>query len=362
MMTNKNKISPNLWISLNSIIVMAFCFIPGAIIPNQFLRDSLYYHAILSSSISGFSGPVNLIGAIYAFIGINAPGLILQLVSTAIFIVNAYLIYKIFELQFVRISQYFASAFSLVLIPFYASGYSKELLVALTNITILLLVYKIKRIEFLAFPLISILIGLMLRPYYFLTLIFFIFVFLIIKYVRNFLLRLICIIFLLSSLITFEFHTKFLQKVTGFDILNVRSNSQTILKLAARSQIEHVETNGNFLHNSFSVVQIIWSMIFPYNEISLTPYVLGVLGINLLVWVIVFRSLQLKVCQDNSRNLPIASFIIAFSMTGTFFEVDAGSFLRHFYPFMPLGAIILQSTRSRYGAMLLKNASTWWRV
>ncbi len=347
VLNKKSPLSTKLWIGINSILAISLSFISGVVIPEQFLRDSVYYDELLSSSISGFSGPVTLIGKIYSFIGVNAPGITLRLVSTIIFILNAYLIFNYFELKIIRKSQYFLVALSFVLIPFYGSGYSKELLVAITNIVMVTLAYRFKKAELAIFPIISIFIGLTLRPYYFLTLIYFIFVYFTLKNIRNTLGRLFSILVSLSGLITFEFHTNFIFRSTGFEILNVRSNSQSILKIAARSQIEAVDTNGNFLHNFFAVIQVIRSMILPYNDFFLSPYQLAALGINAAVWMIVVRCLQLLVNQENSRNLPVASFILAFVMTATFFEVDAGSFLRHFYPFMPLGAIILQSRRDK---------------
>lgn len=344
MLKNDSLRFSQLWVAINSLLAVVLSFVSVSIVPEQFLRDSSYFDQILSSSISGFSGPVSLIGGIYSFIGVHTPGVTLRLVSTAIFITNVHLFFRYFELQVNKRSQYFLISLCFLLIPFYGSGYSKELLVAIANILLMCLLYRVKQIQFLYFPLISILIAMTLRPYYLMTLLFFFFVYFILTYVPSVVVRITCIVFVLSGIITAEYHTKLILTYTGFNILTVRTNSQSVLKIAARSQIEQVEPTGNFLSNLIAILQVIKSMIFPYDSVSLSPYLLAAFGMNVVVWGIVIMSLRMAVSRNNSTMLTIASFILAFVMTATFFEVDAGSFIRHFYPFLPLGVLILQST------------------
>lgn len=361
LMVKYKELKPSqFWVGLNSFLAIVLSVVSGSIVPEQFLRDSSYFDQILSSSVSGFSGPVSLIGSIYSFIGIHTPGVTLRLVSAGIFIVNVHIIFKYFDLKLERKTQYFTTSLCFLLIPFYGSGYSKELLVAIANISILGLLYRFESIRFLYFPLVSILIALTLRPYYLLTLLFFAIMFLTLNHIRTVAGRITFIVLILSTVITAEYHTRLILEISGFNILNVRATSQSVLEIAARSQIEQVELTGSFLHNLLAVLQVIRSMIFPYSELDSSLYLVAAFGINLVVWGIVVKSLSVVASRDGATTKALASFILAFVMTATFFEVDAGSFVRHFFPYLPLGVIILQSV-SKKRERILPFQATWDR-
>ena len=347
MLKNNDLKLSQIWVGINSFLALAFTIISDFIVPEQFLRDSNYFDQILSSSISGFSGPVSLIGSIYSFIGVRTPGITLRLISAAIFIMNVRLMFRYFDLELEKKSQYFITTLCFLLIPFYGSGYSKELLVATANILILGFLYRFKSILFLYFPLVSILIAITLRPYYLMTILFFFTVYFILIYIKTVIGRISCIVLILSAIVTTEYHTKLILKFSGVDILNIRTNSQSALKIAARSQIEQVEPTGNFLHNLLALVQLIRSMILPYSGVTPSSYIVVAFGINLAIWGIVFKSLRVQRIHNSTTMLATASFIVAFTMTATFFEVDAGSFVRHFFPYLPLGVIILQASSKK---------------
>lgn len=347
MLKNHNLKLSQIWVGINSLLALVLTIISDFIVPEQFLRDSNYFDQVLSSSISGFSGPVSLIGSIYSFIGVRTPGITLRLISATIFIINVRLMFRCFDLQLEKKSQYFITTLCFLLIPFYGSGYSKELLVAIANILILSSLYRFKNILFLYFPMVSILIAITLRPYYLMTLLFFFTVYFIIIFIKTFIGRILCVVLILCAIVTVEYRTKLILKFTSIDILNIRTNSQSALRIMARSQIEQVEPTGNFLHNLFALVRLIWSMILPYSGVAILPYIVVALGINLAVWVIVLKSLSVARIHNKSTVLATASFIVAFTMTATFFEVDAGSFVRHFFPYLPLGVIILESTSKK---------------
>lgn len=96
MLKNESLRFSQLWVAINSLLAVVLSFVSVSIVPEQFLRDSSYFDQILSSSVSGFSGPVSLIGEIYSFIGVHTPGVTLRLVSTAIFIINVQLFFRYF--------------------------------------------------------------------------------------------------------------------------------------------------------------------------------------------------------------------------------------------------------------------------
>jgi hypothetical protein len=348
VVSKSNNFFSRNWFRINASFALLLSLLANFFVPEQFLRDSTYYDQLISSSVTGYTGPVNLIEKIYAFIGVNASGLFLRIFSTIIFIINIYLISRFMQLKFSKIPQYVIFSFSFLLIPFYGSGYSKELIVAIANIIIILILNIYKYFEHLYIPILSTFIGLTLRPYYFLTLLFFIIIYQIFKYFRSSLTRILILHLLFSTLITLEYKFKIVLTSTGYDLLNIRLNAQSVLGIAARSNIEHSAYNGNFFHNVTVFTQITKSMIFPYDEFTLSPYIILASGINTMVWVILLKCLTVQFSKTKNMIYHIAIFLLSFTLTAEIFEVDAGSFVRHFFPYLAFGAIIMGLDRNKY--------------
>jgi hypothetical protein len=356
VLSNSNNIFSRNWLRINVTFALMLSLLADFFVPEQFLRDSKYYDQLISSSVTGYTGPINLIENTYSFIGVNTSGLFLRIFSTIIFIFNIYLISRFMQLKFSKIPQYMIVSASFLLIPFYGSGYSKELIVVIANIIIILILNKYKYFEYLYIPILSTSIGLTLRPYYLLTLLFFIIIYQIFKYFRSLLTRILILHLLFSTLITLEYKFKIVLTSTGYDLLNIRLNAQSVLGIAARSNIEHSAYNGNFFHNMTSFTQITESMIFPYNEFTLSPYIIFASGINTMVWVILLKCLTVQFSKTKNMTYHIAIFLLSFTLTAEIFEVDAGSFVRHFFPYLAFGAIIIGLDRNRH--LLLKNSNT----
>lgn len=356
VVSNSNNIFSRNWIRINVTFALVLSLLADFFVPEQFLRDSKYYDQLISSSVTGFTGPINLIENIYSFIGVNASGLFLRILSTIIFIFNIYLISRFMELKFSKIPQYVIFSLSFLLIPFYGSGYSKELIVAITNVLIILILNKYKYFQYLYIPFLSTLIGVLLRPYYFLTLFFFIIIYQIFKHFRSLLTRILILHLLFSTLMTLEYKSKMVLSSTGYDLLNIRLNAQSVLGIAARSNIEHSAYDGNFFHNVTVFTQITKSMIFPYEEFTLSPYIILASGVNAMVWVIILKCLTVQFSKTKNMIYHIAIFLLSFTLTAQIFEVDAGSFVRHFFPYLAFGAIILGLDRNKY--FVLKNSKT----
>jgi len=155
---------------------------------------------------------------------------------------------------------------------------------------------------------------------------------------------------------TLEYKSKMILTSTGYDLLNIRLNAQSVLGIAARSNIEHRAYNGNFFHNVTVFTQITKSMIFPYDKFTLSPYIILASGINTIVWVILLKCLTVQFSKNKSMIYHIAIFLLSFTLTAEIFELDAGSFVRHFFPYLAFGAIIIGLDRNRH--LLLKNSNT----
>lgn len=348
MVSKSNNFFSRNWLRINASFALLLSLLADFFVPEQFLRDSTYYDQLISSSVTGYTGPINLIEKTYAFFGVNASGLFLRILSTIIFIFNIYLISRFMQLKFSKISQYVIFSSSFLLIPFYGSGYSKELIVVIANIIIILILNIYKYFEYLYIPILSTSIGLTLRPYYLLTLLFFIIIYQIFKYFRSSLTRILILHLLFSTLITFEYKFKIVFTSTGYDLLNIRLNAQSVLGIAARSNIEHSAYNGNFFHNMTVFTQITKSMIFPYNEFTLSPYIILASGINTMVWVILLKCLTAQFSKTKNMIYHTAMFLLSFTLTAEIFEVDAGSFVRHFFPYLAFGAIIMGLDRNKH--------------
>ena len=356
MVSKSNNFFSRNWLRINATFALLLSLFANFFVPEQFLRDSKYYDQLISSSVTGYTGPINLIENIYSFIGVNASGLFLRILSTIIFIFNVYLISRFMQLKFSTIPQYVIFSFSFLLIPFYGSGYSKELIVAIANIIILLILNKYKYFQYLYIPFLSTLIGLTLRPYYLLTLLFFVIIYQIFKYVKFSFNRVLILHLLFSTLMTLEYNFKLVLTSTGYDLLNIRLNAQSVLGIAARSNIEHSAYNGNFLHNVTVFTQITKSMIFPYDEFTSSPYIILAFGINTMVWIILLKCLTVQFSKTKNMIYHIAIFLLSFTLTAEIFEVDAGSFVRHFFPYLAFGSIIIGLDRNKN--LLHKNSNT----
>jgi hypothetical protein len=75
-----------------------------------------------------------------------------------------------------------------------------------------------------------------------------------------------------------------------------------------------------------------------------------------MVWVILLKCLTVQFSKTKNMIYHIAIFLLSFTLTAQIFEVDAGSFVRHFFPYLAFGAIILGLDRNKY--FLLKNSKT----
>jgi hypothetical protein len=97
-------------------------------------------------------------------------------------------------------------------------------------------------------------------------------------------------------------------------------------------------------------------MIFPYDEFTLSPYIIFASGINAMVWVILLKCLTVQFSKTKNMTYHIAIFLLSFTLTAEIFELDAGSFVRHFFPYLAFGAIIIGLDRNRH--LPLKNSNT----
>ena len=69
---------------------------------------------------------------------------------------------------------------------------------------------------------------------------------------------------------------------------------------------------------------------------------------DLFIIVILLKCLTVQFSKTKNMIYHIAIFLLSFTLTAEIFEVDAGSFVRHFFPYLAFGSIIIGLDRNKH--------------
>lgn len=302
-------------------------------LPEQYFRDSNYLLERSQSAVTGNSDSFEKVVKFYSFLRISEYSIILSAFQWMIFAALLFGCLKFCQKKDKII--YFVSIFYFLLIPFYGSMLTKEILVALFLILTHFFARKLEipsRFEWLVYIPFLLAIGISIRNYYFLILACYIvlhFSFSALKLWRFFFILLI-----IPTLSTFEYATQKISNNFGSNIFQIRMEVVDSLPIKPRTTIMQSAYSENFFENFVNYVKVLLQMFFPisiaqgslYNFITFVP-------------IIVITLLICRVFILISGPIPVTpeiSLFLAYLIVATIFEPDLGSFLRHSFPYLPI--------------------------
>jgi hypothetical protein len=312
-------------------------------LPERFLRDSSLVNERVFGSVSGYTDTFSIVAELYDFLAIFLNSNFLAFFQWSICIVPLLLISKIAIQPYSDFKTRIIAGVYILLIPFYVSSYSKEIIVILGVNFVLLFFWKFKnekyRVIIFAFTLI---ILSALRPYYILTL-FLTLVFVGILWRINWKWLPVALVISATTIFTFESITKLIDSISKVNILNLRFEVQNRTPVQVNSSIYAEIYGSSFLKNLFINIKVLKSIIFPFefNEISL--YIIGATAIT---WILIYALLTQTWTYrwEFLSTRLLRSFLFCYLLVALIFEPDVGSFNRHSFAWLPL-VILLASTR-----------------
>jgi hypothetical protein len=306
-------------------------------LPEQFLRDSAYFELRIDSKVSGYTDSFQTIANLYSTLGINRTTTELKIIEWGIFFVALLLSRSNAKVGKNSKQLLLLSTFYLMLLPFYGSLFTKEILIVLL-LTIYLILkkmlknkYNLVLIIFFQFT-----IFVLLRQYYAITLGFTVFYFLIGKYKNRFIgIYPVIIIGIFSTL---NSQTGVITALTGVNVFQIRNITNESLEIIARSKIEQNPPSGNLIYNLINTLHVTQQILFPYKLLGTDLYEFFTFLTVLIVNFILLRNYFLQIEKSPT---PEASFLFAFFSTAIIFEPDLGSYVRHGFVFALISMTLL---------------------
>lgn len=298
-------------------------------LPEQFLRDSRYFEMRINSKITGYEDSFQSVITLYSIMGIQRASLGLKIAEWGIFFVALLISRKISNIRKNSKAILFFSIFYLLLLPFYGSLFTKEILIVLllTFYLILTIVIKDKHklLILLGFEILTVLF---LRKYYVITIAFTIFYFLIGRFRNRF--SILYPIILISIFSTLNNRTGVLTSISGVDVFQIRNITNEGLKIVARSRIEQNPPSGNFISNFLGIMHVVQQILVPYQLLNANAYSLFTF---LTVLIVNFILMWSYLTNFRKHPDPESCFLYAFFSTALIFEPDLGSYVRHGFIF-----------------------------
>jgi hypothetical protein len=311
-------------------------------LPEQYFRDSNYINERINSSVSGHLDSFAVMTKFYSTMHLMNDSNILIIFQWMIFSLVLFFALKLCWTRNVAVN--FISIYYLLLIPFYGSMMTKEILVSLLILLTLILrnIYQrstfVENIQYI--PLL-ILIALSIRNYYFLTLI----LFLSFRFMSHLLGEKILIIipFIVPIATTLIYALNFHYFVQARYIFEARMQVVDALRIRPRTTIAQGMYGENFFHNAVTYFDVMRQMFLPFSIASGSLY-----NVLTLVPILIISSIAFKLFRDSWSQKKLSQHAVLFFSyltIATIFEPDLGSFLRHTFPYLPI--LILAFSASR---------------
>ena len=311
-----------------SLLLTAFS---DKFLPEQFLRDSIYFEQRINSNITGYTDSFQVIVNLYTNLGITQASIGLRVFEWLLFFIALLQCRAKPKTSNTEILVFVLSSLYLALLPFYGSLFTKEFLVVIV-VNIYFLMKRLAGCKYDIFLLVSMQLVIIssIRKYYVITLIFMI-IFLV---MRNWLIRyrVFFPVILISFIATVDARTSILTRITGFEIFEIRNITNDGLRIVARSRIQQSNISTSPFENLETFGQVMVQVFFPIQLLSFSVYAFftffTVIAIN---YVLCSQYLIFK-----TKNLaPEACFLFAFFSTSLIFEPDLGSYVRHGFVYIP---------------------------
>lgn len=341
--------------SIFGIVFTFFCFLSFTLtifsesfVPEQFTRDSTFIENRMNSRITGFSDSFQTMVNIYRFFGIDNSTIYLRIIEWFIFFIAIYISIHSIPHEFRTLNILMTSIFYLILIPFYGSLFTKELLIS-SLICIFLILRRSSNVNIMfLYAILIATYALTIRSYYFLTLFFFcLYILLDSRFLTSklsFSFPILILAFGATVDSIFQLSSKFLD----FNLFNIRIETQTGFKVGVNSIIYQDPLSQNLIANIINFGKVAVQFLFPVSILESNVYTVVVFFIVLfMVWQLV-----LQYAKRSDIKSYDAIFLWSYFSVSLIFEPDLGSFIRHSFPFIP---IILMSISDRLACEKMKS-------
>lgn len=303
------------------------------ILPEQYFRDSNYLLDRSKSSIAGISDSYQVIINVYAIFGMSDHTVYLSLVQWVLFASLISLARRGRYRSHIGVN--LISIFYLLLIPFYGSMLTKELLIGILVLVVLISNQRIKASpnkRFLIYCILFTIISLTIRQYYFITLATFILLRLMYLNKRNALIISLGLIVPIMASLNSKF--SIFSRLAGVNIFLVRNQVEALLPIKPRTTIFQSDYSVNPLTNLSIYFKVLQQMFLPWQIVQGSTYnKVTFLTIMFLTGIIIGI---LHFIVTANTNTPEFLLILAYFLVSTIFEPDLGSFLRHTFPLLPI--------------------------
>lgn len=331
----KSNESFSILFGVSALISFIMTIFSESFVPEQFTRDSKYIQLRLETRTTGYTDSFQVMVNFYSKLGIDKPNILLRLIEWLIFYAILLLARKFYTEYRNTLGITFISCFYLVLIPFYGSLFTKEILMSIFIGIFLVIRLTSNRFPFLMYAILISIFAISIRNYYFLTLLFFTLYRIInLKWSKSFFDWVFPIIFL-SLFATLDSLTSLSAALTGRNIFNIRLDLQTGLRVNVNSLVEQSFLGNNYISNILVYLDVLMQFLVPWRIIDGNIYsIIVFLIVTCLVLLIVYPYLR----RPDPPSYE-ALFLFSYFSVSLIFEPDLGSFVRHTFPFIPLVVI-----------------------
>lgn len=329
---------------VSSVVSFFLTIFSNEFLPEQFLRDSSYFEMRINSAVSGYTDSFQTMANLYSAIGIVEATLGLKILEWLIFYLALLLSRHVAKIGKNSSQLAFFSTFYLMLLPFYGSLFTKELLIVIF-LTIYLVIRKYLKPKYRLFLILvfEIAVSIYLRQYYVITIAFTILYFIVGRYRNRF--SILYPLVIISLFSTINYRTGFVTNLAGVDVFQIRNLTNEGLKIVARSRIDQHPPSGNLIHNMFSTLHVMQQIVFPYELLRADIYAFftffTVISVNLIL-------LTYYIIKIGKTPTPEASFLFAFFSTALIFEPDLGSYVRHGFVFTLISITQLNNRKKNH--------------
>ncbi len=308
-------------------------------LPEQFLRDSIYFEQRINSKITGYKDSFQVVVSLYGHLGITRASVGLRIIEWFIFFLALSQSRNLVKAHKNRAPVFFLSSFYLALLPFYGSLFTKEFLVILM-INIYLIFKKIlgTKFNFTLIVVFQLFIALILRKYYLITLSFMFFY----KSTGNHLykIRLIFPILLISMMATLDARTQIISQISKIEVFSIRNFTNENLKIVANSKITQSALSSNYFENLGTFLDVAKQVLFPVQLLSPSIYsIFTFLTVIIINLALCGNFLLVRKTGQETESV----FLFAFFSTALIFEPDLGSYVRHGFVFLLFTILLITS-------------------
>lgn len=302
-------------------------------LPEQYFRDSNYLLDRSKSSVAGISDPYQVIINIYKIFGISDHTIYLSLIQWMLFVGLLALARKGQYQPQIEVN--LISIFYLFLIPFYGSMLTKELLIAVLVLVVLISNRKTNaspNTRFLTYCILCTAISITIRQYYFITLATFILLRLMYLNKKNTLIITLGLIVPIMASLNAKF--SIFARLAGVNIFLARNRVEALLQIKPRTTIFQTDYSTNPLINISIYLKVLQQMFLPWQILQGSTY--NKVTFLTIIFLTGIAIGIVHLIMTANTNTPEFLFILSYFLVSTIFEPDLGSFLRHTFPLLPI--------------------------